>query len=94
MLLRPNPVRTDRFTWVPASKTFVAEASDLGVALARVYDDACDVGLTLVSHVTGTEVVCAVHHEIRDGEGELVATVLMPVGPRSPLTFTVHVLND
>lgn len=50
MILRPCPVSTDRFHWQPERRLFVGEYSDLN-GLGRVYDDACDLGLTLVSRV-------------------------------------------
>lgn len=51
-------ISSSKFTWVPKSKEFVAEASDLhGINLfSQVYNDACDEGFVLVSQKTGKEV--------------------------------------
>lgn len=64
MLLRTAPISTNRFRYDPVENVFTAEASDLGPSfrLGRIYDDACDQGFTLVSALTGREVVFA--HEL------------------------------
>lgn len=96
-LLTPNPVSTSRFTYDPASRKFVAEASDLGRGepFGRVYDDACDVGLTLVSATTGRSIVFAVARENRDREGEVVSWDLVPAFYQSHgRGLTVRVFND
>jgi len=69
MILKPSPYySTDQFIWNKDTRTFSAEASDLHwpvgslSGLGRVYDDACDVGFTLVSHKTGREIVM-VHND-------------------------------
>lgn len=93
-ILTPTRVSTERFTYDPASRIFVAEASDLP-RLSPVYDDACDFGLTLVSAKTGKEVVFQEERNVYDGEGELVATVLGPVNARELAPGTeIHILND
>lgn len=94
MILQPSPVSTERFTW--ADGMFVTEASSLGdFRLGRVYDDACDVGFTLVSHRTGRKVVVSHVRDIRDGEGDLVASVFetAPYQAGAP-SVAVHILND
>lgn len=74
MLLKPYRVSTKRFTYNAVTNTFTAEASDLGsnFRLGRVYDDACDMGFTLMSARTGKEVVFYLSHTERDREGELL----------------------
>lgn len=92
MILRPSPISTSAFTYVEGK--FVAEASSLP-PFGRVWDDACDTGLTLISARTGREVVCAVEREERDGDGDLLWEELVPVhssGARG--AFTVRVFND
>lgn len=95
MILKPSPVSTRHFTNVPAENVLVAEMSDLGVPFGRVFDDACDEGLTLVSHRTGREVVYAIQEEKRDAEGDLLYWELAPVGTgptfRPP---NVRIFND
>lgn len=93
MILKPSPVSTRRFTYLPEDKMFVAEASDLP-GFGRVYDDACDEGLTLVSHQTGTEVVFVVDYVERDREGDLLYRDLRPADPRQRGLGTVRIFND
>jgi len=93
-LLKPCPVSTRRFTYLADERMFVAEASDLP-GFGRVYNDACDEGLTLVSHRTGCEIVCAVEHIERDREGDLLYWDLRPASSRNaPFSFTVRIFND
>lgn len=92
MILHPNPVTADRLTWMPESRQFVAEMSDIG-GFGQVYDDACDVGLTLVSRRPGyREIVFAVEHEERR-EGDILYWDLEPV-TGGPASFTVRIFND
>jgi hypothetical protein len=79
-ILKPQPVSTRQLTFLPAEGgdhgKFVAEISETH-GFGRVYDDACDEGLTVVSATTGREVVYVVERtEVRDGE--LVAWYLEP----------------
>lgn len=93
-LLNPKPVSTNRFTYHSGTATFVAEASDLGRdPFGRVWDDACDIGLTLVSARTGAQVVFAVAGEARDGEGDLLYWDLLPADRNAP-ALKVRVYND
>lgn len=93
-VLRPSPVSTNRFTYISADRMFVAEASDLP-EFGRVYDDACDVGLTLISARTGKEMVVTVNHTERDqADGEFLYWDLVPADLRMPPAFTVRVYND
>lgn len=97
MILQPTLVSTERFTYVPAENMFVTEASDLGLGhgidFGRVYDDACDVGLTLVSHRTGTRVVFAIEHEERR-DGDLLYWDLRPADRSKWGCGTVRIFND
>jgi hypothetical protein len=82
MILKPSPVSTRQFTRDPSDRLkFIAEISDLGKSFqfGRVYDDACDIGLTLISEWTGVETVFAIHEEIKDGEGDVTGWELRPV---------------
>lgn len=91
--LEPCPVSTDRFTYMPAERMFVCEASALARSpFGRVYADACDVGLTLVSHVTGARVVCTVVGEKYDREGDLQWWDLHPLA--ADCSWSVRVYND
>jgi hypothetical protein len=86
-------VDTDRFSWLPGERLFVAEASDLP-ALTRVWDDACDEGLTLVSHRTGQNVPVVIASEERDREGDVRYWDLVPIDPNKRDLFKVRIFND
>jgi hypothetical protein len=99
-LLRPNPVSVDLFMWDGATQTYVAEASDLGLTVGanwgfgRVYDDACDVGLTLVSTKSPEhEIVFAVEVEATE-DNDILWWDLIPAQGQMPCLFTVRVFND
>lgn len=96
-ILSPSPIRSDRLTC--SSGLLVAEMSDLGPGFrfGRVWDDACDEGLTVVSVRTGRQVVFAVEHEERDREGELLFIDLLPADRRVQREFPslrVRLFND
>lgn len=79
MILRPCPVGAASLTWVPESRMYVTEASDLPANLGRVYDDACDEGLTLISRWDGRECVFVVNHvELDRDENEIKYWDLIP----------------
>lgn len=93
MILEPNPVSSASFTYDPHANLLVSEASTVG-CLARVYDDACDVGLTVVSVRTGRKVVYVLDGNIRDSEGEVIVDVLKPVSLRDSGLPLLHLIND
>ena len=92
MLLAPTQVSTAQFTWVKSERLLVAEASDLS-DMSRVWDDACDVGYTIVSAHTGRTVVYAVHSDKRDA-GDLLYQDLRPVHQADQDLPTVRIFND
>ena len=94
MILHPSPVSTRSFYYDSATQTFTAELSGLGkdFCFGRVWDDSCDVGLTLVSSKTGREVVFAIEEERRDRDGDLSCIVLIPANRKSP--WVIHLFND
>lgn len=96
MILRPTPVSTDRFTYERATGIFAAELSDFGrgFRLGQVYDDACDVGLTLVSAKTGRGIVFSVYQEQRDRDGDLQWIDLEPADVRERGVARVRLYND
>jgi hypothetical protein len=101
MLLHPPKIRTDRFTWAAEDRLFVTEASDLADAdFGPVYDDAIDIGFTLVSEQTGREAVMVEHHREYDNEHDLLYTDFIPaeqlalVMRGAPPRFVVRVFND
>jgi len=83
-VLRPNAlsaIPSSLFTYKDG--TLIAEMSDLGARqFHRVYDDACDVGLTVRSEVTGGLVMFVITDREYAGRGEdseLIATHLKSV---------------
>jgi hypothetical protein len=90
MILKPAPMSTKQITWYPNQNLGVAWASETN-GLGRVYDDACDEGLTLVSHRTGEEVVMVVQEDTCDDEGDILSWTLRPVDPKH--TFRLCVYN-
>lgn len=69
----------------------VAYASDLGAPLgrlfARVYDDACDVGLRLVDHTTGRGMTYVVEEEFKTPTEPLAGWQLRSIDGRTTLTI-------
>ena len=83
---------TKAFDFISELNEFCAEISSLRSGLGRVYDDACDEGLVLVSHVTNQERVFAVDEIETDREDEVVGWRLKCVSHNE--NFTVFILND
>ena len=93
-LLRPIPVDYRRLTYSAAGNLLVAEMSDFGrgFEFGRVWDDACDVGFTVIGR-TGREVVYALDREqMRDGE--LVAWRFKPAKRSEEFLPEVVIFND
>jgi hypothetical protein len=88
-ILKPAPVSTRQLAYDATRKLFVGEISSTR-GFGRVYDDACDEGLTLVSHLTGAEVVFAVWDKKRDAEGDVLSWELRSVDGR----YTMTLFND
>lgn len=88
MILRPAPVHSDRFFWRQGNG--VADISDLA-GFGRVYDDAVDMGLTVISTRTRSEKVFVVSDEHRDDEGDLTHWTLAPTDGSG---VTLMVFND
>lgn len=79
-LLQPAPVSSDRFLY--KDFVFTAEASDLNdISMGRVYDDACDIGFTIISQRTGRAAVFVKVGEAKDREGEVSAFIFDCVTP-------------
>ena len=79
MELRPSRVSIQQFSYFKDNRHLCAEISDLGPGFefGQVYDDACDVGLTVIDGY-GKEGVFYVEKEQRDDEGELQEYILLP----------------
>jgi len=97
MILTPTRISTSRLSYDAATGIFAAEASDLPDP-SRVYDDACDVGYTLVSHRTGTEIVFAHVDTVKDREGDIMYFVFKPADFRLHASLrdslVLHIFND
>lgn len=92
MILRPAPVSTRQFTFDPTSRLFVGEMSSTN-GFGRVYDDACDEGMTLFNPRTGCEVVFVVDRTDRDSDGDVTSWRLVPA-QRNDAVAGVIVFND
>ena len=80
MLLNPEPISSSKFYF--KSGVFSAEASELrDLKLSRVYDDACDMGFTIISEKTGKGVVFAQTEDTVDREGDLLSINFVSVTP-------------
>ncbi len=79
-LIIPPAINSKRFTYVPETKALVAEESDLrGCSVwAKLYSDAADLGLAVVSDKTQATVVYVFALTEKDGEGEMVSWTFLP----------------
>jgi hypothetical protein len=97
-VLRPQPILSSKkFTWSKKDKSYVAEASDLGLRagfqFGRVYDDACDEGFTMESQYDGKDqVVCVLDSVEVDNDNDTQWWVLKPVDTK--LDWRVIIFND
>lgn len=93
-LLHPPATPSSQLSWDGGRLEYVGEASSTR-GFGRVYADACDEGLTLVSATTGHSVVLVVTHEERDAEGDTLFWLLEPVPTaRVKSAFRVRLFND
>ena len=94
-LMRPNPIHSSRLTWNAEQLRFEGEMSDIG-GFGRVYRDACDEGLTLISRHDGREVVFYVDLTERDSDNDVLYWDLLPVlpGDGGRIPFAIRIYND
>jgi hypothetical protein len=75
-------INTDRFLYSKETKTFCTDISNLGTTYVfdRLYSDACDEGLTLVSEKSGFEATYYLDHvnHSNDTDHEIVSWELKP----------------
>lgn len=73
-------VNSSQFTVDQSTKTLVADISDLGpdFRFERIYPDACDEGLTLVSATSGNEATFYLCGPTRDRDGDVKYWTLRP----------------
>lgn len=99
MIMHPAPVSTRNLTYTiddfTGKECFVGDISDLGPAFrfGQVYDDACDLGMTLISERTGAEVVFALEHTEHPVDGDLLWWVLRGV-TKGYKHLTIKLFND
>lgn len=97
-LLHPTSVPTNfpSMSYNAKTRTFAIEDSMLchsKIIPSRVWNDACDVGYTLVSHRTGKEVAMAMDDVLRDADGDIQAWVYKSVWPKG-MDIKLTVYND
>jgi len=76
-------------------RSFFQEISclpDKRIPLMRVYDDACDEGFILVSHVTGAEIKMVLT-ETKLEDGDVVGWTFKPINKNAPINNVV-IIND
>lgn len=70
---------TKQFSWDKTTQTFSAEISELGSnPFVRAFPDACDMGVELVSHATGSIAMFMQVSESRDRDGDLMDWTFRP----------------
>jgi hypothetical protein len=94
-ILHPRAVNVTMFTWIPESHMYVAEISDFGKSFRfdRVFDDACDEGLTLVNRFGTDEIVFVVCHT-ESKEGDILYWDLEAAKKPNRYNFTLRIFND
>lgn len=94
MRLRPAPVPAAQLSYNAGLRQYVGEISSTH-GFGRVWDDACDQGLTLIGR-TGTEIVFVVIEAHRSADGDTTDWLLRPAAPVEPrlADLTLVLFND
>lgn len=89
-ILTPHIIRADRFSWKGTVGS--AEISGLGpdFRFEPVFDDAADVGITVINPISGKQLVFAVHETIKN-EGDIQYWNLVCVTDKK---FQITIFND
>lgn len=83
-----------RFTFLSSQGELVAEASDLnGFRLGRLWNDACDVGFEIESHLTGTRKRFSLVRQLTR-ENEVIGWELAPIELAPGRIKKVVIFND
>ena len=91
--LKPAPVAAGQFDYDPASRTFTAEISSTH-GFGRVWDDAADVGLTILGR-TEDVVFVVVDEKVDAADGDTQFWTLGSVtGTRVDGRYTLTLFND
>jgi hypothetical protein len=98
-LLPLIPHSTNTLHIAPNSKVLVGEASEMGLRITQLYDDACDEGLCLMSHKTGECSYWYLSQRVTSPDSELMAWVFKPCAEtlrKTPVLegWELRVLND
>lgn len=107
-VMKQPPVSTERFTWLPKTREYVAEASDLkDLVLWRVYEDAAEdysiwkyntsAGFGIKSAKTGEIEFLVETHNQESEEGELLWTEFRAIRDNRGAVeqgWKVVILND
>lgn len=98
LLITPLPL--DRFIYNKLDGTLVAEASDFGPSrngrgwLQRLYDDAADVGIAILSQTTGRVERFYLIEEHVDRDGDLTHWEFEPCNKKLSTVKRVIIFND
>jgi hypothetical protein len=92
-MLRPSRISTSLLTYDKPGNLFAVEDSTLNLRPARVWLDSCDVGYTLVSHVTGREIVYALNLIVQSKD-EIMYWDYRPAEDKNPALPTLRIFND
>lgn len=74
-------VSTSQLEYTPATNVFTVDMSELqhkGFAWEQAYPDACDAGITVVSHTTGRNIMFVVYQIDHNGDGDITCWRLKP----------------
>lgn len=85
----------DHFSFDRPTNSFSGEISDFRDSVrpwGRLYNDACDEGITLVSRFTGVEVTFVLVEIKKDREGDLLSWEFKSIDGTKP--FTLSIIND
>ena len=92
-------ISTRQCTYDKANNMLVAEISDFGPGFEWewAYPDAADLGVTVVSHITGKEIMFAENKVNTNSEGEILSWELIPAkrGPDPVINLMrLKIFND
>jgi hypothetical protein len=96
MRLKPtHTISTVHFHYDIKRKEFTSEASSLGslFIMDRLFDDSCDMGIHLISKLTGTVETFFLACEHRDSDGDITHWTFCGLG-RNIRDLVVTIFND
>ncbi len=93
-------ISTQALVVYKAKKLLFGEIAELGVKqFERVYPDACDLGMVLVSHKTGKATTWVIDEVRFDSDGSILEWHLIPTNDTMRFNpeligWTLHIAND